>query len=460
MTNSRKSILSLPYFQLIASIVVVFVVYGKTLKFDLVLDDDLVINNTHVQRGVSGIPDIMSSGYLSGFNGASSTYRPLPLVTFALEQSIHDLNPIWSRIFQLILYALAVVLLIQLAKLWFSNFSNSLLLFVGLLFLLNPIHTEVVCNLKSRDELLAVVFVLLTLFSVSKYRESKSLKWLIYSGVSALLAFMSKENAVMLFVFVPLLNLIFFKNGWQASIKASLGVAAATILYFSIRYVVLDANNLPQEQFVMNNAFVHTTLFERVGNSAYLLLLYVFKALIPYKLTWDYSYSTLQFHSITSLVGGVSLLVVLAGIALLVWKRKSVRNYLILVAGFVLFLVTVLNFFVLIGANFAERFLMIPSVFIALLLGLVINDLIRTKKLNEKSALLVCTALSLFYSVVTINRASDWKDNETLFFASLEIYPDTKKPHAYADVQIGVLMTCHSTTYLRVELIEKQKQKG
>ena len=49
--------------------------------------------------------------------------------------------------------------------------------------------------------------------------------------------------------------------------------------------------------------------------------------------------------------------------------------------------------------------------------------------------------------------------NFPLFFASLEIYPDTKQPHAYADVQIGVLMTCHSTTYLRVELIEKQKQK-
>ena len=43
------------------------------------------------------------------------------------------------------------------------------------------------------------------------------------------------------------------------------------------------------------------------------------------------------------------------------------------------------------------------------------------------------------------------------FFSSININPGTKEPHAYTDVQIGVLMTCHSTTYLRIELIQNQK---
>lgn len=425
MTLERNGILKSIYFQVFTCVVLVFVLYGKTLRYDFVLDDNLIVQNKQVQKGVTGVGAIFSSGYLSGFNGESSTYRPLPLVTFAIEKSIHDLDPFWSRFFHLLLYAISIFLLIRLATFWYNDYPKILLLFVGVLFLVNPIHTEVVCNLKSRDELLALIFILLTLIQVSKYNEKPSLKWIILSAISSLLALMSKENAVMVAPFVPLAFYSVYKADWKQVVKFSSGIFLAALTYFFIRILVLDSSQLPEEQFIINNAYVNTSIFERIGNSAFLLILYLCKVFIPYHLTWDYSYNTLHFYSLSSLPALLSVLTLVLAFSFLIWKRKCIRNSLFLVVGFVLFLITVLNLFVLIGANFAERFLFVPSVFSTMFFVVILHELIERKKLGIKTTYALLALVCFTYAVITVNREADWKDNESLFLASLKTNPES-----------------------------------
>src|SRR5436190_10658746 len=75
-----------------------FLLYGRTIKYGFVLDDELVTyKNSYVQKGLAGIPEILSNGFLAGYSKVSDIerpqYRPVILMQFALEKQIWDINP-------------------------------------------------------------------------------------------------------------------------------------------------------------------------------------------------------------------------------------------------------------------------------------------------------------------------------------------------------------------------------
>src|ERR1700677_919759 len=65
-------------------------VYVNTLKNGFVLDDFTVIKeNSIVRKGISAIPEILSTPYRRGFFYPSNDlYRPLSLVMFAVEYQV------------------------------------------------------------------------------------------------------------------------------------------------------------------------------------------------------------------------------------------------------------------------------------------------------------------------------------------------------------------------------------
>jgi hypothetical protein len=82
--------------QIALLVIICFALNSNTLHNEYALDDAIVINqNLNVQAGVQGIGKILSTdafqGYLDMINSKSTAsggrYRPLSIVTFALEQS-------------------------------------------------------------------------------------------------------------------------------------------------------------------------------------------------------------------------------------------------------------------------------------------------------------------------------------------------------------------------------------
>ena len=416
-----------PWIRVAGAIIIVFILYGKTLSFGYVLDDDLVFKNRQVEMGISGVGDILTSGYLEGFNGQSFSYRPIPLITFAIERSLFGDSIPMSRLIHLLLYALCVILLFNLLKSWFQDQSLWLLGAIALLYLLHPIHTEVVCNLKSRDELLMCVFLLGSFQSLNIYVSSKKLGWIISSVTLALLAMMSKESAVLCMLFIPTTLLTINKLSWKGSLGYSGLFLLPLIGYLIIRQMVLSGGSLPEEVFLYNNAFVGTEMFDRVANASYLFLFYIWKSFVPMFLTWDYSYSTLTLIELDSAIGIVSILAVagIIGIALFYLKREA--KYFWLLIGLSLPLLTVLNLFILIGANFAERFLFIPSLFAMLFLVWMIEKLPAVSGLKTKHTSYIFLGIAVLYAFQTFQRVPDWESNETLFLASLETNPESAR---------------------------------
>ena len=153
---------NLPLWFALGCAVLAFLLYANTLGFSYVLDDfSLIKENLLTQKGIAGLTEIFKSSYRSGYYlPDNDLYRPLSKAMFAIEWELAPNSPELSHWVNVLIYASIGFLLYRLL---FSITNNNtwLSLVIALLFITHPLHTEVVSNIKSRDELLRFLFFLL-----------------------------------------------------------------------------------------------------------------------------------------------------------------------------------------------------------------------------------------------------------------------------------------------------------
>lgn len=159
-------------FQKVFVILLIALVYGNTLWNKYALDDAIVLTeNKFVQKGVSGVADIFRYDSFTGFFGvqknlvAGGRYRPLSIVTFAVEQSLWGQQPALSHAINVTLFILVSLLLLGLLRDYATKVGLTMpdmwAWLAVVLFAVHPANTEVVANIKGRDELLSLLFSLL-----------------------------------------------------------------------------------------------------------------------------------------------------------------------------------------------------------------------------------------------------------------------------------------------------------
>ena len=165
--------------------------YANSFTNGYAFDDGIVIqHNNYVQEGLRGIPRIFATDVYESFYAqmnaeqqlSGGRYRPLSVVTFALEQQLFgskekvkpENDVAFVRHFMnVFLYILSVVFLLHLLREHILPESPHAAFLACLLFLIHPLHTEVIANVKSRDEVLSFLFIVLTFTAVFRYRETK-----------------------------------------------------------------------------------------------------------------------------------------------------------------------------------------------------------------------------------------------------------------------------------------------
>ena len=99
---------------LLPLILVLFVVglYVNTISHEYALDDKMVIeNNEYTQQGIKGIKKILTTDMMAGMFGEGAQivqggrYRPLSMISFAIEQSLFGGNPHISHVLNILFYA-------------------------------------------------------------------------------------------------------------------------------------------------------------------------------------------------------------------------------------------------------------------------------------------------------------------------------------------------------------------
>ena len=288
-----------------------FLLYANTFYHDFAQDDTIVITeNMYTTAGVSGISGILGKDTFFGFFKdpskanlvAGGRYRPLSLVMFAIEYELFGANPFVGHFINALLYGFTGLVLYWFILLLFPPKQHGfkghwLAVATSLLFLAHPIHTEVVANIKGRDEILALLLSLGTFyFSLQAYFK-KGVLYPALAGLTFFLALMSKENAATFLAVIPL-GFYFFTKAPAKAILIQTGVLiVAFAVFWGIRSSILSgALDAPLSQELMNNPFlkwngttyVDMTFMERMGIVFFTLGKYIQLLLFPYPLTHDY----------------------------------------------------------------------------------------------------------------------------------------------------------------------------
>jgi tetratricopeptide (TPR) repeat protein len=204
-----------PVFFYLIILMVCFVLYGQSINNDFNIDDDYVYENHElVQKGFEGIPEIFTSRYNTR-DEQYFGYRPLTIAIYAVEFEFFGSNPHSAHLFNILYYALACSLLFYFLNLIFKSKlpENSVWIsfLISLVFATHAIHTEVVLSLKNREEIVSLIFGLLSVIWAIKFFDTKKFLWIIPSIASLALAFLAKESAIVFIILIPL-TIIFFKT--------------------------------------------------------------------------------------------------------------------------------------------------------------------------------------------------------------------------------------------------------
>jgi len=406
-----------------------FLLYLNTLSHDYVIDDRIVVtNNTLTKEGISAIPSIFSHSYLFGYDGREDeSYRPLTLTTFAIERSFFDANPSASHFIQILLYALCIFVLFRFLQQLFNDKNSWLPFIITLLFLIHPIHTEVVANIKSRDEILSALFLFASWNQFLIGFDKSSVKAKILALFLFFLACLSKDSAVAGIAVFPMILYFFRKESVLLSIKNSSLFLIPVVFYFLIRSSVLsDVLIHDPINPVANTLAAASSSSELFATNFSIFSKYIQLFFAPIQLSWDYSIAQIPFKNWADFSSIFGLLILITLFILSVWGviKRSIIGF-----GAIFFLVTFAltsNFIFLINCTLGERFLFLP------ILGLIICVVIIFKKLAEKhekyaSGLLII--LTVLGATKTIFRNMDWKNNLTIYRSGIEVCPNSVKTH-------------------------------
>ena len=415
-----------------------FLLYANTISHDYVLDDNIVTRgNQFVQKGFSGIKDIFTHGYLYGFNGKNDqSYRPLVLANFAIEKQLFNSKndkPSVHHFFNVLFFAISAVCLFLFLFHLFKKENKILPFIITMLFVAHPIHTEVVANIKSRDEILSFIFLCLSLYALLKYLREERSVFLVGSLAAFLGAVLSKDSGLAMLGLVPFTIYFFTTKDFKKIGMTMLPFLGVTAFYFLIRMSVMDSIVFEKNMTPINNSLAAAkTTGEFLATNIMIHGKYLLLLIFPHPLSYDYSFNQIPIVGFGDWRVLLSLLAYI-GIAFVgirgLWKKEVISYGIIF---YVIMMLLTSNFLTMIGATMAERFLFVPSLGFCIVLGYLAYRFFKLKKIksikNAPPAFLGLFAIVLLlYSFKTINRNKDWKNAKTLFSSGLKTAPNSAR---------------------------------
>ncbi len=432
--------------QALILIILGFILYSNSFKNEYALDDGIVIQkNEYVQRGIHGIPKILTTDAYDSFYRqmhakeqlSGGRYRPLSVVTFALEQQLfgskakdkpaEDIAFV-RHLVNVLLYIFSIITLLYFLRSFIFKDNPHLAFITCLIFLIHPIHTEVIANVKSRDEILSFLFIILTFISLLRFHQNKEKLQLFFALIFYFFAFLSKEYAITLVLLIPMLLYIVNGNSIKESLISTIPFVVVAILYLFIRFSIVGKGGLVENPDVLNNPFKFAITPEKWATKIEILNHYLRLLFYPSPLSSDYSYNTIPYTNFKNAWVWIAITIHLSMIAaaITLFFKRNILSFAIAFYLFHLFLVS--NILMDLGATMGERLIYHSSFGFAIIIAIMADWLL--KKINSAKArnsigIAVAAIVTLWCIIVIIERNAQWKNDTTLFIADAKTVPNS-----------------------------------
>jgi hypothetical protein len=457
----NRKILENRYLHFALFLIIALIIYFKSFNYGYALDDIIVASeNKFVKKGIQGISDIFKTESFTGYFGeqknlvSGSRYRPLSIASFALEYHFFESKPKISHFINFILYILSVLILyIAVINIFKENNRKQwIAFFTCILFVVHPVHVEAVANIKGRDEIMCLLFCIISLYYFIKFIDFKKKWYLIASCIALFLGLLSKENALTFVIINPMTAYFFRSEKIIDLIKKSWLLALTGLIFIGIRVAVIgflfDKNLVITD--LMNDPFLEMNSVEKFCTILYTIVWYIKLLIVPYPLTHDYYPYHVPIIDLANPLFYVSFFVIglLFFVVLKKWKSASVLSYSILF--FFITMILVLNIFFPIGTFMNERFLFIPSISICLLAGYFLNTAsLNGKVIYSKIAQYAFILISSIFMWISYDRVPAWKDSDSLNFSAIQVSKNSARINLYMGVTYF--------NYYKIEAVDKKK---
>jgi protein O-mannosyl-transferase len=394
-----------------------FLLYGNTIFNTHGGDDNLVTKNPAARQGFKAIPQIFSQGCFSqqgNVDSSAASYRPVAKVTYAIEYQLWGDKPGVSHAVNILLYWALSVLLFFILKRLFDNYNILVPFLITVMFMAHPVHTEVVASLKNRDELLAFICGMGSLWWMLDYAEKGKIRYLILAVLVFFTGYLCKSSILPFLFLIPLV-MHFFNR---------LEVKMILPMFLTLFAVILIAQFgprlfLPPLQhtsfFIENPLFFEKSIWIRLGTSFVSLLFYLRILIYPYPLLHYYGVDMIPVVSLANIWALLSLLIHarLFVFALAQFRKKHILSFAIL--WYLMAIAMYSNVVFPVDGMVEERCVFNASLGFCLAVVFYIFKIFKTdpKSLTiEMDARLKILSVMIFllipYTVLTVSRNRDW----------------------------------------------------
>jgi protein O-mannosyl-transferase len=407
-------------------------VWGRTVRFDFVWDDSLLVTQNTSIRSLKNLPKIFTSVNAQSAEVAPS-YRPTRTAFYALLYALdgqpepqpwifHLASVIWHAVAVMLLFAVALLLCQRVAGAT-PDAARITALLIAFGFAANPVVSEAVCWVKCLDDLMAAVFVLATLLFLLKWPGKRS--GYAVALVFFLLAAFSKESAAPLAVIVFFVFMACHKLPWRRSAVLTIPFLLVAAFYVICRRLVLGQS---EQCPPLSGSYGQTLLDMLPVAPKYLRLLW---GIPPFTIDYNEMVGAPPHHFFSGeVLGGLVLMLACAGTAAWCWRREAWRLAAFGIIWTGLFLAPVSNL-VPMMQYMAERFLYLPLVGFLLVLG-ALGLHLRPRRLVAAGAGL----LILVWMASSIDRLGIWHDEVKLFVETSLAHPASWRPRENAVIAI------------------------
>jgi tetratricopeptide (TPR) repeat protein len=391
-----------------------FAVYANSLANGFITDDQFQILQSPVVTGAQSLASAFGAGVWSFLGYRGNYFRPLQFVVYGLMYRAFGPSAPAFHLLMAVLHAVNTALVYCLARRLLAGRILAAPWIAAALFAVHPIHTEAVDWIAALPDVLATTFALAGLCAFAA-QEAAPNAWQAAGHCAVYLAaLLSKETGIML---LPLYAAYQWLRGGRRNGAMYAGMLGVLALYLAMRVHALGGV-APAQQ-----SFFHLGAAEFVMSAAVLAARYLAALMWPANLNFFH-----VFHATT----GVSreLAIALFALAIIAWSAWRFRQREPLAVFAVFWMAAAIAPALNIpgvGQNvFAERYLYLPSVGFALLAGLGWS---RLASARPKWARPAAAAILLVFSVESLVRNRDWKDDFTLLQVTLRQSPDSGYLH-------------------------------